>query len=163
MTMISTMTMPDRSSRWLLVTSLALNLFFVGTVGALAIRHYVTSAQPAATERPRTAAARIDRLAAGLAAADAGKLRAAFRAREAAAEGARDALNRAIERIQTGLRAQPFDPAQLRVAMAEARALRPPYEQIMQEILVAAAEAMSQEGRVKLADWPPPRPATNAR
>jgi uncharacterized membrane protein len=163
MTMISTMTMPDRSSRWLLVASLALNLFFIGTIGALAIRHYATPVQPAATERPRTAAARIERLAAALPSADADKLRAAFRARETAAEGAREALNRAIERIQSGLRAQPFDPAQLRVAMAEARALRPPYEQVMHEILVAAAEAMSQEGRVKLADWSSPRPTTNAR
>jgi uncharacterized membrane protein len=161
MTMISTFAAPDRSSRWLLVASLALNLFFIGTVGALAIRHYVTPAQPAATDRPRTAAARIERLVAGLPAADADKLRAAFRAREAAAEGARDALNRAIERIQAGLRAQPFDAAQVRVAMAEARTVRPPYEQIMQEILVAAASTMSQEGRTKLADWPAPRPATS--
>ena len=29
----------DRSSRWLLIGSLALNLFFVGTIGALALRH----------------------------------------------------------------------------------------------------------------------------
>jgi uncharacterized membrane protein len=162
MTTIS-MTMPDRSSRWLLVASLALNLFFIGTIGALAVRHYVTPAQPVATERPRTAAARIERLAVGLPAADAEKLRAAFRAREAAAEGARDTLNRAIERIQAGLRAQPFDAAQVRAAMAETRAVRPPYEQIMQEILVAAATTMSQEGRAKLADWPAPRPAANTR
>jgi uncharacterized membrane protein len=161
MTMTSTMTMPDRSSRLLLVISLALNLFFIGTIGALAIRHTITPAQPTATERPRTAAARIERLAAGLPAADAEKLRIAFRARDAAAEGARDTLNRAIERIQAGLRAQPFDAAQVRAAMAEARAIRPPYEQIMQEILVAAASTMSQEGRTKLADWPQSRPATS--
>ena len=84
--MTMTMTMQDRSSRWLLIGSLALNLFFIGTIGALAVRHYVMPAQPAATERPRTAAARIERLAAPLPAADAEKLRAAFRAREAAAE-----------------------------------------------------------------------------
>ena len=33
--MTMTMTMPDRSSRWLLIGSLALNLFFVGTIGTL--------------------------------------------------------------------------------------------------------------------------------
>ena len=88
--MTMTMTIQDRSSRWLLVGSLALNLFFIGTLGALAMRHYVLPTQPAATERPRTAAARIERLAAPLPAADAEKLRAAFRAREAAAENARD-------------------------------------------------------------------------
>ena len=65
----------DRSSRWLLIGSLALNLFFIGTLGALALRHYVMPAQPAATERPRTAAARIERMAAPLTPADAEKLR----------------------------------------------------------------------------------------
>lgn len=163
MTTTSATVIPDRSSRRLLIISLAINLFFVGTVGALAIRHYVTPARTAGIDRPRSVAARIDRLASLLPAADAETLRAAFHARATSAEGARDALNRAIERIQAGLRAQPFDPNQLRAAMADARALRPTYELEMQEILVAAAAAMSEEGRVKLADWPQPRSATNAR
>ena len=162
MTMM-TLTMPDRSSRWLLIGSLALNLFFIGTLGALALRHYVMPAQQAATERPRTAAARIERLAAPLPAADADKLRIAFRAREGAAEGARETLNRAFDRIQAALRAQPFDSAQLRAALAEVRAARPGYEQVMQEIYLAAATTMSAEGRAKLADGPSPRPNTNAR
>jgi len=119
--MTMAMTLEDRSSRWLLVGSLALNLFFIGTVGALAVRHYVMPAQPAATERPRTAAARIERLAAPLPAADAQKLRDALQAREAAAEGARDALNRAFDRANAALRTQPFDPAQLRAALGEVR------------------------------------------
>ena len=161
--MTMTMVMQDRSSRWLLVGSLALNLFFIGTIGALAVRHYVIPTQPAATERPRTAAARIERLAAPLPAADAEKLRAAFRAREAAAESARDALNRALEHLQAALRTQPFDPAQLRAALTEIRTARPVYEQVMADIYLAGASAMSPEGRAKLADWPPPRPATNTR
>jgi len=161
--MTMAMTLEDRSSRWLLVGSLALNLFFIGTVGALAVRHYVMPAQPAATERPRTAAARIERLAAPLPAADAQRLRDAFRAREAAAESARDALNRAFDRANAALRTQPFDPAQLRAALGEVRAIRPGYEQAMQDIYLTAATAMSAEGRAKLADGPAPRPATNAR
>ena len=160
--MTMTMTMPDRSSRWLLLGSLALNLFFIGTIGALAIRHTVAPSPPTATERPRTAAARIERLAAPLPAADAEKLRGAFRTREAAAENARENLNRAFERIQAALRAQPFDEAQLRAAMTQVRAARPVYEQAMQEILVAAASEMSSVGRAKLADWPP-RPTANTR
>ena len=147
----------DRSARWLLIASLALNLFFIGTVGALALRHYVLAAQPAATERPRTAAARIERLAAPLPPADAEKLRATFRARASEAEDARAALNRAFERIQAALRNEPFDPAQLRAALAEVRATRPAYELVMQEIYLAAAGAMSPEGRARLADWPTPR------
>jgi len=150
MTMV--MTYPDRSSRWLLVGSLALNLFFVGTIAALSVRHFVATPQSAATERPRTAAARIERLAAPLPAADADRLRAALQARATEAEGAREALNRAYERVQAALRAQPFDPAQLRAAMADARVARPPYEQIMQDIVVTAAAGMSPDGRIKLAD-----------
>jgi uncharacterized membrane protein len=160
--MTMTMTMPDRSSRWLLIGSLALNLFFIGTIVSLAARSYVAP-QPVATERPRTAAARIERLAAPLPAADAEKLRAAFRARAGAAEGARDALNKAYERAQASLRADPFEPAALRAALAEARAARPAYDQIMQDILLTGATAMSSEGRQKLADWPASRPATPAR
>ena len=157
--MTMTMTMPDRSSRWLLIGSLALNLFFVGTVGALALRHIVAPG-PAETERPRTAAARLERLAAPLPAADAAALRAAFRTRAAEAESARDALNRAYERVQAAMRAQPFDAAQLRAAMAEARAARPLYEATMQDILVAGAAGMSVEGRARLAEWPPRPPST---
>jgi uncharacterized membrane protein len=161
--MTMTMTMPDRSSRWLLLGSLALNLFFIGTIAALAIRHTVVPVQQAASERPRTAAARIERLAAPLPAVDAEKLRAAFRAREAAAEGARENLNRAFERMQAALRAQPFDEAQLRAAMTQVRAARPVYELAMQEILVAAASEMSSVGRSKLADWPSRPTTTNTR
>jgi uncharacterized membrane protein len=160
--MTMTMTMPDRSSRWLLIGSLALNLFFVGTIGALAVRHYVMPAQQTTAERPRTAAARIERLAAPLPAADAEKLRMAFRAREGAAEGARETLNRAFERVQAALRTQALDLAQLRAALAEVRTARPAYEQVMQEIYLAAAAAMSPEGRGRLADGPAPRPG-NAR
>jgi uncharacterized membrane protein len=161
--MTMTMTMPDRPSRWLLVGSLALNLFFIGTIVSLVARSYVMPSQPTATERPRTAAARVERLAAPLPAADAEKLRAAFRARESAAESARDTLNKAYERAQSVLRTEPFDPASLRAALAEARAARPAYDQIMQDILLTGATAMSPEGRNKLADWPSSRLATTAR
>jgi uncharacterized membrane protein len=147
----------DRSSRWLLIGSLALNLFFIGTIGALAVRHYVMPAQPAATERPRTAASRIERLAAPLPPADADTLRATFRPRASEAEEARAALNRAFERVQAALRNEPFDPVQLRAALAEVRTTRPAYELAMQEIYLAAAGAMSPEGRARLADGPTPR------
>jgi uncharacterized membrane protein len=156
--MTMTMATPDRSSRWLLIGSLALNLFFVGTVGALALRHIMARAGPAETERPRTAAARLERLAAPLPVADAETLRAAFRTRATEAESARDALNRAYERVQAALRAQPFDAAQLRAAMADARAARPLYEVVMQDILTAGASGMSPEGRARLAEWPPRSP-----
>jgi len=160
--MTMTLTLQDRSSRWLLVGSLALNLFFIGTIGAFAVRHYVVQPQLAATERPRTAAARIERMAALLPPADAERLRGALQARAAEAEGAREALNRAYERVQAALRGQPFDTGELRAAMAQARAARPVYDQTMQEILIAAAPGISAEGRARLADGPP-RPTPNSR
>ena len=103
----------DRSSRWLLIGSLALNLFFIGTVGSLAVRHYVMSAQPAATERLRTAAGRIERLAAPLPPADAEKLRAVGTSRAvsphrgpaAARPAARSALPRCAD-----VRSRPAAP-----------------------------------------------------
>jgi uncharacterized membrane protein len=162
MTMI-TLDSQDRASRLLLIGSLALNLFFVGTAGALTARHYITPSQPVPVERARTAAARVERLAAPLPAADAEKLRAAFRERAGAAEGARDALNAAFERVQAALRAEPFDPAALSAAFGAARAARPAYELAMQQIIAAGAQAMSHEGRSKLAEWPPSRPNTNTR
>jgi uncharacterized membrane protein len=157
---LMTMDIQDRSSRFLLIGSLALNLFFVGTIGTLAARHYLASPPPTAVERPRTAAARVERLAAPLPAADAEKLRAAYRAREDAAEKGRGALNSAFDRVQAALRAEPFDPAQLKAAFAEARAARPAYELAMQEIVAAGAAEMSREGRNRLAEWPSPRPNT---
>ena len=104
----------------------------------------------------------MERLAAPLPSADADKLRAAFAVRATEAEAERAALNRAYERVQAALRAQPFEAGELRAAMAQARAVRPVYEQIMQEVLIAAASTMSNEGRTRLAEWPP-RPAPNAR
>jgi uncharacterized membrane protein len=161
--MTMTIELQDRSTRWWLIGSLALNLLFIGTIGTLAVRHMVAPQQQAATERPRTAAARIERLAAPLPAADAEKLRAAFRARETAAEGGREGLNRAFERIQAAMRAEPFDAAQLRAAFGEARGVRPAYEQTMQEIIASAAAEMSREGRTKLSEWPSSRPNTPTR
>src|SRR5258705_420968 len=93
--MTMTIELQDRSARWWLIGSLALNLLFIGTIGTLAVRHALAPSQPSATERPRTAAARIERLAAPLPPADAEKLRTAFRARETVAEGGREGLNRA--------------------------------------------------------------------
>ncbi|MEA2929822.1 MAG: hypothetical protein QOG38_2250, partial [Hyphomicrobiales bacterium] len=75
----------------------------------------------------------------------------------------RDALNQALARLQRALRTQPFDAAELHAALTDIRTARPVYEQVMADIYLTAATAMSQEGRAKLADWPPPRPAANVR
>lgn len=157
-TMTSTFPSQGRSARWLLIVSLAINLFFIGTAGALALRHYLSPAQATAVQPQRTAAARIERLAFAVPPADAEKLRASFRTQEAAAERAREALNRALERLQAALRRQPFDRTELAAALLEIRTTRPVYEQVMGDIYLNAVAEMSSAGRPKLADWPLPRP-----
>ncbi|HEX2653221.1 MAG TPA: periplasmic heavy metal sensor [Xanthobacteraceae bacterium] len=148
----------------LLFFSLALNLFFVGVVGAIAIRHYfpaATSTNSAAA--PRNAAARIDRLAATLPSADAEKLRAVFNARQSAVDTARQRFRRVQDTVHTALRTEPYDANAVRAAMAESRNARQGLEEALQEVIASAAAEMSSEGRRKLADWIPPRgaPASN--
>ena len=76
---------PRRSSRVVLMVSLALNLFFIGAAAALAWRHYAWDRREAWTP-----GARVERLAASLPSADADKLRAAFRATPARQQFADD-------------------------------------------------------------------------
>jgi uncharacterized membrane protein len=159
-TMTSTLPTQGGSSRWLLIVSLALNLFFIGAASTLAARHYLESGQPEAVQFQRTAAGRIEWLAAPLPREDAEKLRASFRPQATAAEQARGALNRAIDHLQAALRKQPFDPADLRAALIEIRTSRPVYEQVMGDLYFAAVVEMSTEARLKLADLVRPRPAT---
>jgi uncharacterized membrane protein len=133
--------------RWLLIASLALNLFFVGIGAALLIR------QPAPPDR--STAARIERLAATLPAADAAKLRDKFQAHRAAVETARQGYDAARDAIRDALRREPFDVAAMLAAMTRARAARQTFDQELQTLLANAAAEMSPEGRARLAEWPP--------
>jgi uncharacterized membrane protein len=153
MTAASTAIGEDRTTRWLVFVSLALNLFFVGVAGALVVRQYVQA--PVASTAPidRSAAARIERLAAILPAKDAEILRAEFRARASTVEGARDEYRRMLDVARTFLRMEPFDAAAMQTALAAARGARQIFDQLMHELIVAAAGKMSAEGRDKLADW----------
>lgn len=155
MTMASSLPMPvARSSRWLLLVSLALNLFFVGVAGALIARNYAST--PVLIPVPNhSVASRIDRLAATLPPADGEKLRAEFRARAQTVESARDAYRRTQDAARAVLRAEPFDVAALRAAMVQTRAARQVLDEALQGVVAAAAEQMSPAGRARLADWPP--------
>jgi uncharacterized membrane protein len=144
-----------RPLRWALLTSLAVNLFFIGSVGALVLRSYLAG-PPLSAERPHTAEARIDRLAATLPAADADKLRAQFATESSSAEAARETYDRALEQVKSSLRAEPFDASALRAAMANARSARLALDQVLQDIIATAVSRMSSTGRDRLADWTPP-------
>lgn len=155
MTMASMIQVPfERTSRRLVLASLALNLFFVGVAGALIVRNYASAPAPSAPV-DRSVAARIDRLAATLPAADADLLRAEFREHTATVEPARDTYRRAQDAVRQVLRTEPFDGVALRAAMAQTRAARQALDEALQDVIAAAAARMSPAGRRKLAEWPP--------
>ncbi|MGD9844189.1 MAG: periplasmic heavy metal sensor [Variibacter sp.] len=144
------------SGRLLLLVSLALNLFFVGIVGALAIKHYIAPI-PGPAVIDRTAAGRINRLAATLPESDARILRENFRANSTDVEAAQYAYRQAQDVVRAALRADPFDIGRLRLAMGQTRAARQKFDESLQNLLALAAAQMSAAGRNKLADWPPHR------
>jgi uncharacterized membrane protein len=134
-------------SRWLLLASLALNLFFIGIAGSTAMRHWM------AKPPDRSDAARFVRIAATLPSADADHLRAQFAAQRAAIEAGRQAISQKQDKIRAALRAEPFDVNELQATMAESRAARENLYQMLQGQITAAAIQMSSAGRNKLADW----------
>lgn len=154
MSVLSANVSENRSSRLLLLVSLALNLFFVGATGTLLLRHYL-GPPPASVPIDRSVAARIERLAATLPSKDANILRAEFRADAPRVEAIEAPYRQAQDRAREALRAEPLDPARLRTTMAETRAARQVFDQALQELIASAAGKMSKSGREKIADWPP--------
>jgi hypothetical protein len=155
MTMASSLSAgEDRSARWILLVSLGLNLFFIGAGGALAARHYLADATVAAARLDRSVAARIERLAATLPPADGDILRAEYRVNAVAVDGARAAYRNAQDEVRAILRAEPFAPEAMRVAMGRTRVARQGFDQLLQDVIAAAAARMTAAGRNKLADWP---------
>ena len=135
--------------RWALGASIALNVFLV----ALIVTHLVGHRHGEKHPRPTM---RIDSLAATLPPADGDKLRAALQARKDIA-AAIDDFHAAQDKVRAVLRAQPFDEAALRQAMAEAQARHRTVETAIHDLIAGVAGQMSQEGRAKLAEWPPKR------
>ncbi len=148
----------DRASRWILLVSLGLNLFFVGAAGAFAVRHYATADRSAAAPVDRSVAARIERLASTLPANDGEILRGEYRATAASVDGSREAYRRAQDGVRETLRNEPFQPEAMRAAMSETRRARQAFDQLLQDVIASAAAKMSVAGRNKLAEWPPGPP-----
>ncbi len=138
-------------SRWLLLGSLALNLFFVGIAVAMAVR------APSPPPWDRNVFVRVDRLAASLPPADGDLLRGQIKAGTAAIEDTQARYRTAQDGIRSMLRQEPFDTAALQAAMAATRAARQNFDQTIQGVFAHAASQMSPAGRRALADWPPGR------
>jgi uncharacterized membrane protein len=144
------------SSRWLLLGSLALNLFFIGIAAALVIR------APAPPTWDRDVFVRVERLSVTLPPADADILRGAINANRVMIKSLQNKYYTAREAIHDTLRQEPFDPAAMRAAMAQTRAARQAFDQAIQGVFAGSAAKMTPAGRKALADWPPGRkPASN--
>jgi uncharacterized membrane protein len=139
------------SKRWLLLGSLALNLFFIGVAIAIAIR------APDAPSWDRNVFVRMERLSATLPPADADKLRGEINSNRQAIEAAQTQYRSAQDQIRAALRKEPFEVNDMRAAMTQTRAARQSFDQILQGMFADAASKMSHEGRQALADWPPGR------
>lgn len=150
MTMAQTAPLTERrSSRWLLLGSLALNLFFIGVAIAMAIR------APEQRTWDRNVFVRVERIAATLPPADADVLRGTINNDRQAIDKAQTDYRAAQDRIRATLRGEPFSVDNLRAAMSGTRAARQNFDQILQGAFADAAAKMSPEGRRALADWPP--------
>lgn len=146
------------SSRWLLLGSLALNLFFIGIAIALAVR---PAPAPAPTSWDPDVFVRMERIAGTLPPDDDAILRAQINVDRSGLSAAQSAWQGDREAIRAVLRQEPFDATALRAAMTRTRADRQAYDQILQNLFAQAASKMSREGRLALANWPPKRKSSS--
>jgi uncharacterized membrane protein len=139
------------SSRWLLLGSLALNLFFVGVAVAMAVR------APAPPAWDRNVFVRVEHIADTLPPSDADLLRGQINANRQIIDDAQTKYHSAQDAIHAALRQEPFDVNAMRAAMAQTRAARQSFDQVIQGVFAYSAAQMSSAGRQALADWPPGR------
>jgi uncharacterized membrane protein len=139
--------------RLLLLGSLALNLFFVGAAGAVAIRYSGPAPLATVARIDHSLAGRIDHIADKLPPGDGNLLRAELRGEAIKVAAAQADLRLAQDDVRKSLRAQPFDADALRAAMAESRTAHDNVDRVVHDMIAAAAPKMSVVGRVKLADW----------
>jgi uncharacterized membrane protein len=139
--------------RWLLLTSLALNVFFVGAAGAVAFRYTGTVPLTHVTQIDHSVASRLNHIAATLPTADAQLMLAEFRTDAVKVASAQADLRLSREELRNSLRAEPFDANALRAAMTANNTARQNFEQLFQGMIATAATKMSVVGRNKLADW----------
>jgi uncharacterized membrane protein len=140
--------------RYLLLGSLMLNLAFVGAAGAVALqRASAVPLQPVVGIK-HGIDHRFARIAASLPENDAKIMRAEFRAEAVKLAAAETQVRLSEVAVRDSLRAQPFDPAAVRTAMAETSAARDQFSQLVHDAVATATAKMSPAGRETLADWP---------
>lgn len=141
-------------ARYLLLGSLALNIVFVGAAGAVALQHSTPVPLQPVVGIKHSMAQRLNLVIASLPASDARVMRTALRADAKKLAAAEVELRLSREAVRNTLRAEPFDPAAVRQALAETSAARDHFFQLLQDALASATAQMSPAGRQTLADWP---------
>lgn len=144
----------EGSSRWLLLGSLALNLFFIGVGGALLLQSYEPDPVSPPTASDLSVAGRIERIAGTLPREDAERLRAAYRANQGEIDGTRAAYRNRQEAVSAALRAEPFNLDTLKAAMTDMRGARQAFDRRIHEFFAQQASEMSPAARQKLAERP---------
>lgn len=134
-------------SRWLLLGSLALNLFFIGAAIAMAIR------APEARRWDPDVFVRVERISDALPAADAALVRSAMAANRDAIATAQANYHAARDQIRASFRTDPFDVDAMRAAMVKTRAARQNFDQTIQGVFADLAPRLSSTARHTLADW----------
>lgn len=138
---------PGRLLRWVLLASLALNVFFIGASATHAVRNQIE------TPGHFKPGLRLDAMVATLPAADGAKLRAALDADMDKVGGALTAYRDAQASARAVLQTEPFDAVALERALADIRAKRAVLQQSLQAVVSKAAPEMSPDGRKRLSDW----------
>jgi uncharacterized membrane protein len=145
----------SRLSRYVFVGSLALNLVLAGAAGAMALQHAraVPPLEPVVGIK-HSIEYRFNRVAASLPESDARIIRAEFRAEAVQLLAAETQMRLSKAAVRESLRAQPFDPAAMRTAMAETNVARDHFYELVHDTVATATAKMSPAGRQMLADWP---------
>ena len=130
---------------WLLLGSLALNLFFAGAAGAVAYRY--TSPVPLApvARIDNNLVGRLNRVADTLPPSDADVMRAQLHEDAVKIATAQADLRLSQDDVRRSLRADPFDADAMRSAMTANHAAHERFDQVVHDMLSAAR---SEERRV---------------
>jgi uncharacterized membrane protein len=142
-------------ARYLLLGSLTLNLVFAGAAGAVAFQRAtkLPPLQPIVGMNPDVEQ-RFDRIAAALPPNDATIMRAEFHVQAIRLATAETQVRLSDQAVRDSLRAQPFDPAATRTAMARSSQAKDRFFDLVHETIAGATAKMSPAGRKALADWP---------
>lgn len=142
-------------ARYLLLGSLMLNLVFVGMGGAMVLqRAHAVPLQPVRGIEHHGVERHFNRLLKRLPVNDAAIMRTMLRADAVKLATAEAQVRLSQVAVGDSLRAQPFDPAAVRTAMAETSQARDHLFELVHNALATATAKMSPAGRQALADWP---------